>query len=287
MASIQSNIIHVISKTVLTSGETSGGFHKNRSSVLDFPRFQDSKISRQLAWKRQIYTVSRSSNSSEHKEVGLVVGTVGTDDEDHDDEEGQFGYLVREYGWRVRRLDEKDQVELNSVAQVQAQAFHVPVFLFDDFFLQFFQAEVLSALLYRLRNSASNRYACLVAERDQNSPEELVGVVDVTVQRDYTVLEHLPERVNEYLYVSGIAVLSTFRRMKIATALLKGCDILSTVWGFKYLVLRAYEDDIGALKLYTSAGYMIVSGDPPWLTSWIGRKRRVLLVKRTNVVSSF
>ncbi|XP_059630888.1 GCN5-related N-acetyltransferase 10, chloroplastic isoform X3 [Cornus florida] len=148
------------------------------------------------------------------------------------------------------------------------------------------KAEVLSGLLYRLRNSAPDRYACLVAETvdatKSESRKELVGVVDVTVFRDEAVLQHLPG-AEEYLYISGIAVLNKFRRQKVATALLKGCDMLSAYWGFKYLVLRAYEDDWGARQLYTNAGYRIVAGDSPWMTTWIGRKRRVLLIKRSNL----
>ena len=51
---------------------------------------------------------------------------------------GQFGCLVNEYGWKVRRLVEEDG-EMRKVAQVQAQAFHVPVALFNDLFFEFFQ----------------------------------------------------------------------------------------------------------------------------------------------------
>lgn len=61
-----------------------------------------------------------------------------------------------------------------------------------------------------------SRYACLVAEPMDasnllsTSLQGLVGVVDVSIQRDGDVLKHL-EGVEEYLYVSGIAVLKSFR----------------------------------------------------------------------------
>lgn len=74
----------------------------------------------------------------------------------------------------------------------------------------------------------------------------------------------------------------TNRRQKIATALMKACEVLAILWGFEYLVLRAYEDDYGAQRLYSNAGYRVVSGDPPWLSTWIGRKRRVLMIKRSD-----
>jgi hypothetical protein len=44
-----------------------------------------------------------------------------------------------------------------------------------------------------------------------DSQKQLVGVVDVTVLRDQTVMDHLPLEAEEYLYVSGIAVLKAFR----------------------------------------------------------------------------
>ncbi|KAD4584022.1 hypothetical protein E3N88_21623 [Mikania micrantha] len=128
----------------------------------------------------------------------------------YDDVKGQFGNLVKEHGWQVRRMVEEDD-EMRSVANIQAEAFYEPVVFFNDVFFQFFQAEVLSGLLYRLRNSPSDRYACLVAETTTNEiiEKQLVGVVDATVFRDASVLEHL-SGADEYLYVSGIAVLHNF-----------------------------------------------------------------------------
>lgn len=61
------------------------------------------------------------------------------------------------------------------------------------------------------------RYACLVAEEadattqlSQAPFENIVGVVDCTVQDEDDILKHL-QGVDEYLYVSGIAVLPSFR----------------------------------------------------------------------------
>lgn len=200
------------------------------------------------------------------------------------DEEGRFGYFTKEFGWNVRRLDEEES-EMRRVAYIQSEAFYEPMRFFNDFFFEIFQAEVLSGLLYRLRNSPPNRYACLVAEPNTEATDSpyssLVGVVDVTALKDNDVLRHLPG-AREYLYISGIAVLKDFRRRKVASAMLKACDILSNDWGFEYLVLRAYEDDTGALKLYGKAGYRIVSGDPSWMSTWIGRRRRVVMIKQPN-----
>lgn len=127
-----------------------------------------------------------SISSAEDQRVVSMVGKVESG-------KGLFGCLVDEYGWKVRRLVEEDG-EMRKVAQVQAQAFHVPMVLFNDLFFEFFQvfffflffsflfplfctmflyfhlsscfwnflswkikAEVLSGLLYKLRNSAPDR----------------------------------------------------------------------------------------------------------------------------------
>lgn len=137
-----------------------------------------------------------------------------------------------------------------------------------------------------LKLDCLSRYACLVAEPTYDASEswhELVGVVDVTTMREEYVVQHL-QGATEYLYISGIAVSNNFRRKKVATVLLKACENLSNLWGFEYLALRAYEDDLGARRLYANAGYRVVSGDPPWMTTWIGRKRRVLMIKRSKFV---
>ncbi|GMJ12552.1 hypothetical protein HRI_004924400 [Hibiscus trionum] len=226
--------------------------------------------------------VVHCSTSSSGKASVELTGKAGEDNNGRweNKEEQQPLYLATENGWKVRRLEE-DQIEFREVAQIQAEAFHQPMPLFDDFFFYFFKAEVLAGLMYKLRNSPPNRYACLVAESPSDA--KLVGVVDVTALRDDDVLRHL-HGAEEYLYVSGLAVSKRFRRKKMGSCLLKACEMLSVLWGFKYLVLRAYEDDLGARTLYANAGYQVVSGDTPWTTSWIGRRRRVLMIKQCNFI---
>ncbi|OEL25701.1 hypothetical protein BAE44_0013280 [Dichanthelium oligosanthes] len=215
------------------------------------------------------------------------VGAAGAASEEGEDGGDDAEYLVREAGWGVRRMGRVGE-EMRRVAQVQAEAFHVPVALFDDFFFDFFKAEVLSALIYRVRKSPPDRYACLVAEEAESATqlsqapyEKIVGVVDCTVQDEGDILKHL-QGADEYLYVSGIAVLPSFRRRKVGTALLKACEALGLQWRHRFMVLRAYEDDEGARGLYAKAGYRVVSRDPDWVT-WVGRRRRVLMIKELPV----
>ncbi|XP_030520873.1 uncharacterized protein LOC115734290 [Rhodamnia argentea] len=232
-------------------------------------------------WRREerggVPALRCSLSSPEEAEFG---GITGLRTERRDDGGGRFEYLAKAHGWGVRRLIE-DGDEMRAVARIQAQAFHEPVALFNDLFFQFFEAEVLAGLVYKLRNSPSDRYACLVAEPATSAPmleDGVVGVVDVTVLREKAVLRHLPG-AEEYLYVSGIAVSESFRRRKVATVLLEACDELCIGWGYRYLVLRAHEDDSGARTLYANAGYRVVTGDPIWV-SWIGKRRRVLMIKK-------
>ncbi|XP_028801609.1 uncharacterized protein LOC114756835 isoform X2 [Neltuma alba] len=263
------------SESAIVNGVRNAGYYNARTKRHRFSGrcSNSSVVSAELQIEKQ--------NEEEEKEEGRRTRRMMsvTDDERE--------CLVCENGWRVRRLVEKDE-EIRNAANVQAEAFHVPVSLFNPVFFQFFQAEVLSGLLYKLKSSPRDRYACLVAEEaaatksSSDSSKQIVGVVDVTALRDENVLQHLPPHATEYLYISGIAVSSNFRRRKVGTALLRACDVLSDVWGCEFLALRAYEEDWGARRLYSKAGYKVVSRDPPWLSTWIGRKCRVLMIKRTT-----
>ncbi|KAL9263853.1 GCN5-related N-acetyltransferase 10, chloroplastic-like protein [Drosera capensis] len=251
----------------------------------------ESKKPQSLSHNGERVSLAVVSDSQSTAEAAAAAIDVESDDEEMmvsrggDDQVEGFGdeCLVSEYGWIVRRMEAKVDSEIKQVAEIQAEAFHEPSVVFNDTLFWFFKAEVLSGLLYRLRNSPPDRYACLVAysitEASSLRPQ-FVGVVDVTVLRDEDVLCHL-EGAAEYLYVSGIAVSNSFRRQKVATVLLKACEMISLRWGHDYLVLRAHEDDMGARTLYENAGYRTVSGDPSWV-SWVGRRRRILMFKRTG-----
>lgn len=81
---------------------------------------------------------SSSSSTSSAEEVSFVgSGKFGIDSK------GEFKYLVSEYGWNIRSLFRNGD-EVRKAAQVQAEAFHEPVFLFNDLFFQFFQVNLLN-----------------------------------------------------------------------------------------------------------------------------------------------
>ena len=68
----------------------------------------------------------------------------------------------------------------------------------------------------------------------------------------------------------------------MASALLEAVEKRALEWSFEYLVLHVHEDNIAARRLYQKAGYMAIDLDPVWPTKLLGRKRRVLMAKRTN-----
>lgn len=91
-----------------------------------------------------------SSSSTSSSELSFFDEKVGVQNENGGAKlKEQFEYLVCEFGWRVRRLIENAD-EMKMAAQVQAEAFHVPVALFDDMFFQFFKVLFLSFFFSRI-----------------------------------------------------------------------------------------------------------------------------------------
>lgn len=79
-------------------------------------------------------------------------------------------------------------------------------------------------LTYNYATLKCGRYACLVAEQtsetDTSSSSSVVGVVDITVQTENSVLRHFPGE-EEYLYVSGLAVSKAQRSLSSLSSLQK------------------------------------------------------------------
>lgn len=85
-----------------------------------------------------------TSSTSSAEEVGLVGN--GRANSAINGKGDELGYLVNEYGWKVKRLTLKGD-EMKKAAQVQAEAFHEPAPFFDDFFFHFFQVLFLFNLI--------------------------------------------------------------------------------------------------------------------------------------------
>jgi len=83
----------------------------------------------------------------------------------------QFEYLACEYGWRVRKLFENAE-EIRKASQVQAEAFHVPISIFNDLFFQFFQVLLLSFSFFFLlfqSNKSLHSFVSIFKKSKQNN----------------------------------------------------------------------------------------------------------------------
>jgi hypothetical protein len=93
-------------------------------------------IERPVGWSGSciVQCCSTSSTTS----AAEATEQVFLEDSSIEEKEEQFEYLASEFGWKVRRLAE-NRDEMREVAQIQAEAFHTPVALFDDLFFEFFK----------------------------------------------------------------------------------------------------------------------------------------------------
>eukprot|EP00898_Chlorokybus_atmophyticus_P006692 jgi/Chlat1/7023/Chrsp56S06662 len=190
------------------------------------------------------------------------------------------GRLTIPYAVRVRQLRID---EIPAVADIQAEAFYEKsgFELFDTALSKLFRAEVLAVLRAKLK-SPPERYACLVAADEES--DEPVGVGDVSILRDPEVCRWLPLDSDgtrmDYAYISSMAVDARVRRCGIANALLQGMDDVVLRWGLTHAALHVYANNYGAQQLYERAGFKVIASDPVWSTEWIGRTRRLLMLKQ-------
>lgn len=87
---------------------------------------------------RNLLVQSCSSSTSPAGELGLVESEATSPVNG----KTELEYLASEYGWKVRRLARIGD-EIREAARVQAEAFHEPAFIFNDFFFAFFQVNFL------------------------------------------------------------------------------------------------------------------------------------------------
>lgn len=79
-----------------------------------------------------------SPSSAEEVELDTKVVEVEGSTKSGSCRGGDVSSLVRVHGWHVRRMVQTEE-EMRKVARAQAEAFHEPVILFNDFFFEFFQ----------------------------------------------------------------------------------------------------------------------------------------------------
>lgn len=188
--------------------------------------------------------------------------------------------------WRVRPLRHE---EVPQLAALQAEAFYepLPIGCLNRFLLSSFQAETLSNIRQKMRYTARDGMAILVAE-DAANPEGLLGCVEVSIQTGKAELEALRKQGLEqemvYSYVGGMGVRARDRRKGIASALLKAAEIQAGKWNQNYVLLHVYANNKDGMSLYQSTGYSQIFTDPTWVPL-VGRRQRVLFAKSSTVTA--
>lgn len=119
-------LVHTLTvEREIKKGVIMAHLHQNLSSVVK-------RSGQELFWTNQ--------RRRRFKNRGLVHCCTCSTSRINEDDRLQFGYLVRDGKWQVRRMLETEE-EMKKVAHVQAQAFHQPAFFFDDALFKFFKVK--------------------------------------------------------------------------------------------------------------------------------------------------
>lgn len=135
-------------------------------------------------------------------------------------------------------------------------------------------------LRYRLR-STSPHYRCLVAKMtpanyqdvQPNSESLVVGTIEVALR------SALWSTSPQYPYISNLAVAKNYRRLGIASQLLKVCEQAALDWGYEQTQLHVLDRNESAKQLYCQNGYQISQIEPNWGNLWFDYSPRLLLKK--------
>lgn len=111
-----------------------------------------------------------------------------------------------------------------------------------------------------------------------SSSSKILGVIEIGVQDEQDVLQHMPKGMETYAYISSMAVASHVRRCGIGAALLQAAEQQAAMWGQQLLALHVYETNDRAIKLYESHGLVNHAADPAW-RRYVGGKVRQLMIK--------
>lgn len=191
--------------------------------------------------------------------------------------------------------------QLKEMSNLQAKCFFTPILgpnsPLDQLSMFLFQGDVDETLLEKFRYVKQDRFAPLAVMKKTKTREDetsetsdtgnIVGVAEVSVQRDVLIgrsimkFKDLEEANSEYAYVSCMCVDEEYRKMGVATELLRECENVAKKWGFNLLCLHCYEDNIPGISLYKQLGYEELLTDMSLKSPLdiILRKRKVLMCK--------
>ena len=171
--------------------------------------------------------------------------------------------------------------EINSVADIITRSFH-----FDQgwrgWFTPLFRLGIAEDLRHRVRSSANNTYrdkpqsqVCSVAAYTQQGQTSIAGTVEIGLRTSYE-----RSRQHRYVYISNLAVSSSFRRRGVALELLTDCEQITKTWGYTELYLHVMADNPGGRNLYQRLGYETVSTEFLWSIIPWHRPERLFLRKQ-------
>jgi ribosomal protein S18 acetylase RimI-like enzyme len=110
------------------------------------------------------------------------------------------------------------------------------------------------------------------------APNNILGVIEVGVQDEASVLRHLQPGVDTYGYVSSMAVAPALRRCGVGGALLQAAEQQAVLWGQGALALHVHTGNARAIRLYERSGLLPAAQDPAW-RQLVGGKVRQLHIK--------
>ena len=197
--------------------------------------------------------------------------------------------------------------QMKEMSTLQAKCFFTPILgpnsPLDQLSMLLFQGDVYDTLMEKFKYVEQDRFAPLAVTRKNRmrngetttetrkdgsiSDTGIVGVAEVSIQRDVLIgrsimkFKDLEEANSEYAYVSCMCVDEEYRKMGVATDLLRESEIVAKKWGFDLLCLHCYEDNIPGISLYKQVGYEEVLTDMSLKSPLdiLLRKRKVLMCK--------
>ncbi len=174
--------------------------------------------------------------------------------------------------------------DLPALADLLTQSFHGSSN--QPFWLQaILRFSIQEDLRQRLQHSPKNQ-ACWVAihrpkDNDSSDLAQLVGTVELGLRSPLTLgwplnIETWLSPNKTFLYISNLAVASSFRRQGIAQKLLQRCEQTAMTWQHPELYLHVLENNQAARNLYHLAGFGFKRVDPSLESILLNRDRRQL-----------
>lgn len=106
----------------------------------------------------------------------------------------------------------------------------------------------------------------------------IMGVVEVGVDDERDVLQHMNGQYGSYAYISSMAVSPQLRRSGIGRALLHAAEQQAANWNQGLVALHVFATNMPAIRLYERHGMRCTAQDPAW-KGLLGGKVRQLMVK--------